>query len=62
MVYCDLHAGRILLEADRVEIIDFDLGFSGWGVMDFAMRRLVHSFPPSLAGPGGTPQLGGATP
>ena len=59
LVHRDLHSGNFLLEGDRVEIIDFDLGCYGWRVIDFAVLLFAHYYYPSLAVPGSTPKLAG---
>jgi Ser/Thr protein kinase RdoA (MazF antagonist) len=59
LVHRDLHAGNFLVDAGRVEIIDFDLGCYGWRAMDFAVLLFSHYGYPSLKVPGSTPESAG---
>ncbi|MBA2113721.1 phosphotransferase enzyme family protein [Bremerella alba] len=59
LVHRDLHAGNFLVDAGKIEIIDFDLGCYGWRTMDFATLLFARYYFPSISVPDASPKTAG---
>lgn len=60
LVHRDIHAGNFLVDAGKIEIIDFDLGCYGWRTMDFATLLFARYYFPTISVPNASPKLAGA--
>ncbi|MEW4561906.1 phosphotransferase [Bremerella sp. JC770] len=59
LVHRDIHAGNFLVDAGKIEIIDFDLGCYGWRTMDFATLLFARYYFPSICVPDASPKAAG---
>ena len=49
MIHADMHPGNILVDGDRLTVIDFDDAAWGWHAYDIAVALFYHQGGPNLA-------------
>jgi len=49
MIHADMHPGNVLVDGDRLTVIDFDDAAWGWHAYDIAVALVHHQDGPNLA-------------